>query len=155
MTEKKKHTRTISQIERGTVIDHLNPNVVFQIVRILDIDDDTEEQVTVGTNLFSKHMGRKGIIKIGNRFLDQDTINKIAIISPNATVSNIDNYEVVQKFNVEIPEEVVSVITCPNPNCVTNSEGVATRFRLVERDPILMLCTYCERYIRENEIEIT
>lgn len=155
MNEKKsKSTRTISQIESGTVIDHLNPHIVFQIVKILGIDDNTEQMVTVGTNYYSKAIGRKGIIKIANRFLDQETLNKLAVISPNATVSRIDGYEVIEKFNVKVPDEVRAVIKCPNPNCVTNIENISTRFKLVENDPILMLCNYCERYIREDEVEI-
>src|SRR3990172_4059145 len=145
---KSQKTRTISQIERGTVIDHLNPRVVFQVVKILNIGDDIVETVTVGTNLSSKQLGKKGIIKIANRFLDQETLNKLAVISPNATVSKIDNYEVVEKFKVKIPPEVKGVIECPNSNCVTNSEKIPTRFKLIKENPILLLCTYCERYIR-------
>jgi len=154
MTSKEKETRTISQIENGTVIDHLNPHVVFQVVRILEIDDDIEETVTVGTNLRSKAHGKKGIIKISNRVLTQDDVDKLSVISPNATVSIIENYEVVKKIKVSFPQEVKSILACPNPNCVTNVEEIDTRFKLVEESPILLFCTYCERYVQEDEIEL-
>lgn len=154
MNGKKGTTRTISLIKTGTVIDHLNPHVVFQVVKLLDIDDNVEDTVTVGTNLPSKALGKKGIIKIANRFLTQADVDKLSIVSPNATVSIIEDYTVVKKIKVSFPKEIVGILKCPNPNCVTNTEGVAGRFRLVKEKPIFLLCTYCERYIRENEIRI-
>jgi len=152
--ESKKATRTISQIEKGTVIDHLNPRVVFEVVRILGIDDQIEETVTVGTNFQSKALGKKGIIKIADRFLTQEDVDKLSVISPNATVNIIEDYEVKKKFKVKFPEEVKAILKCPNPNCVTNVEGTESRFKLVQESPILLFCIYCERYMRGNEIEI-
>jgi len=154
-TKPEKKVRKISQIENGTVIDHINTNVVFQVVRILGIGDSIDEPVTVGANLKSKYLGRKGIIKIADHFLSQEEVNKLSVISPRATVSIINDYEVVEKFKVEFPKEVKVILKCPNPNCVTNIEEIDTRFRLVSEDPILLFCTYCERYMREKEIEIT
>jgi aspartate carbamoyltransferase regulatory subunit len=153
-TNKSKEVRTISQIKRGTVIDHLNPHVVFQVVRILEIDDNVEDTVTVGTNLRSNVLGKKGIIKIANRFLSQEEVNKLSVISPNATVSIIDDFEVKRKFKVKFPEVVERILKCPNPNCATNVEEIPTRFRLVQEEPLLLFCTYCERFIRKHEIEV-
>ncbi len=154
MTTDAKKVRRISQIRNGTVIDHLNPHRVFEVVKILYIDDTTEETVTVGTNLQSKVIGKKGIIKISNRFLTQEEVNRLSVISPNATVSIIEEYEVKKKFKVKFPQEVRAILNCPNPNCVTSIEEIETRFKLVQESPILLFCTYCERYCRENEIEI-
>jgi aspartate carbamoyltransferase regulatory subunit len=150
----KKATRTISQIERGTVIDHIDPHVVFQVVRILEIDDQVEETVTVGTNLRSNVLGKKGIIKISNRFLTQDDVDKLSVVSPNATVSIIEDYVVKEKYKVKIPEKVEGIIRCPNSNCVTNTEDWPTRFRVIEHEPLTLFCTYCERFVRKDEIEI-
>ena len=149
-----KATRTISQIERGTVIDHIDPTVVFTVVRILGIDDSVQDTVTVGTNLHSNIIGKKGIIKIANHFLTSEDVNKLSVISPNATVNIIDNYEVKQKFKVSFPEVVEKILKCPNPNCVTNVEECPTRFKLVKPDPILLFCTYCERYVKKEDIEV-
>ena len=149
-----KRQRKISQIRNGTVIDHINTNVVFQVVRILGIGDNIDDPVTVGANLQSKNLGTKGIIKITDHFLSQEEVNKLSVISPNATVSIINDYEVVEKFKVEFPKEVKGILHCPNPNCVTNTEEIETRFKLMQEHPILLFCTYCERYTRENEIEI-
>ncbi|MFH1675981.1 MAG: aspartate carbamoyltransferase regulatory subunit [bacterium] len=152
--DKRKEVRTISQIERGTVIDHLDPKAVFLVVRVLDIDENVEDTVTVGVNLKSKIMGKKGIIKIANRFLSEEIISKIAVISPNATVSIIDDYEVKEKIMVKFPEVIEGILKCPNPNCVTNVEEWPTRFKLIELDPLSLLCTYCERYMTKSEIEL-
>ena len=152
--DRMKSTRTISQIERGTVIDHIDPHVVFQVVRILEIDDQVEETVTVGTNLHSNVLGKKGIIKISNRFLTQDDVDKLSVVSPNATVSIIEDYVVKEKFKVKIPEKVEGIIRCPNSNCVTNTEDWPTRFRVIEHEPLILFCTYCERFVRKDEIEI-
>ncbi len=156
MNDKKKDktVRTISQIERGTVIDHLNPHVVFTVVRLLDIDDEVEDTVTLGTNLRSNVLGKKGIIKISNRFLTQDDVNKLAFVSPTATVSIIEDYEVQRKFKAEVPDIIERILKCPNPNCVTNTESWPTRFRAVGKDPLVLFCTYCERFVQEGEIEL-
>jgi aspartate carbamoyltransferase regulatory subunit len=152
----KKATRTISQIERGTVIDHLDPKVVFTVVRILGIDRDvpTQDTVTVGVNLQSNVLGKKGIIKIANRFLTSEDVNKLSVVSPNATVNIIDDYEVKQKFKVVFPEVVEKILRCPNRNCVTNVEGTPTRFKLVNQEPLLLFCTYCERFTNKDDIEV-
>ncbi|HDS29559.1 MAG TPA: aspartate carbamoyltransferase regulatory subunit [Firmicutes bacterium] len=147
-------TRTISLIEHGTVIDHLNPHVVFEVVRILGIDDNVEDTVTLGTNLPSKVLGKKGIIKIANRRLTPVLVNKLAVLSPNATVSIIEDYEVKEKFKVKLPEIIEGILRCANKNCVTNIEGITTRFRLVKQDPVILMCTYCERSFRREELEV-
>ncbi len=152
--EQEKITRRITLIRNGTVIDHLNPRVVFQVVRILGIDDDIEETVTVGTNLKSSVLGKKGIIKISNHFISKEEVNKLSVISPNATVSIIEEYEVREKYKVRFPKEVKGILNCPNPNCITTVEEIETRFKLIQESPILLFCVYCERYIKEHEIEI-
>ena len=154
MTDHRKATRTIEQIERGTVIDHIDPTVVFTVVRILGIDDRFQDTVTVGTNLHSNALGKKGIINIANHFLTSEDVNKLSVVSPNATINIIDGYEVKQKFNVTFPDVVEKILRCPNPNCVTNVEEIPTRFKLIQHDPLLLFCTYCERFIRKEDIEI-
>lgn len=151
---KKGRTRRISQIQKGTVIDHINPHVVFQVVRILDIDDNIEDTVTVGTNLKSKALKKKGIIKISNRFLTPQMVNKLSVLSPNATVSIIEDYEVKKKYNVKLPDKVEGILKCGNNNCVTNVEEIATRFMVIEKEPLTLICEYCERSFRMEDLEV-
>jgi aspartate carbamoyltransferase regulatory subunit len=152
--DNKKATRTISQIERGTVIDHIDPTAVFTVIRILGIDDSIQDTVTVGMNLPSKVAEKKGIIKIANHFLTSDDVNKLSVVSPSATVNIIEDYEVKQKFKVSFPDVVEHILKCPNRNCVTNVEEVPTRFKLIQKDPLMLFCTYCERFTRKEDIEV-
>ena len=94
----------VPAIKEGTVIDHIPSRVTFKVMRILDLKE-FEHVISVVLNLKSKSMGKKGIIKVGNRFLTQDEVNKIAILAPYATINIIKNYEVIEKSKVEIPEE--------------------------------------------------
>ena len=85
----------VSAIENGTVIDHIPGKVVFQVVKILSLSEVTD-QILFGTNLDSRKMGKKGIIKVSNKFFRPDEINKIALVAPNATLIIIKNFKIVQ-----------------------------------------------------------
>jgi len=145
--------RTIELITNGTVIDHIDPDAVFKIVRILRIDE-CDDQVTVGNNLKSKYFGRKGIIKVENVFLTEEDVNKVSVISPHVTMNIIKDYEVVKKFKSKLPPTVEGIIACNNPNCITNVEGIRTRFNVKADDPLALFCTYCERTIHRQDIEV-
>ena len=155
-TGKKKNAkkkRTIELITNGTVLDHIDPDAVFKIVKILRIDE-CDDQVTVGNNLKSKYYGRKGIIKVENVFLTEDDINKVSVISPHVTMNIIKDYEVIKKFKAELPPTVEGIIACNNPNCVTNVQGIRTRFNVKKDEPLALFCTYCERTMHREDIEV-
>ena len=69
----------VSAIENGTVIDHIPSGSVFQVIKILNLAA-YQDQLLVATNLDSRKMGKKGIIKVSNRFFKSDEINKIAAV---------------------------------------------------------------------------
>jgi aspartate carbamoyltransferase regulatory subunit len=148
-----KTRRTISLISDGTVLDHIDPEAVFKIVKILRIDE-CDDQVTVGNNLKSKYYGRKGIIKVEGVYLTEDDINKVSVISPHVTMNIIKNYEVVKKFKSELPPTIEGIIACNNPNCVTNVEHIRTRFKVAKSEPLALFCTYCERTMHREDIEV-
>jgi len=143
----------ISAIREGTVIDHIPVKNVFKIAEILDLKEHGNI-VSVATNLQSKKIGTKGIIKVGGRSLSQEEVNKIALLAPNATVSIIKDYNVIKKFSLELPKEVYNIIQCNNPKCITNMENISTRFSVLKDDNISARCGYCERIMQEKEIQI-
>jgi aspartate carbamoyltransferase regulatory subunit len=145
--------RTISLIKDGTVIDHLDPDSVFKIAKILDLDL-CHDQVTIGINMRSPHLNRKGIIKIENRFLTKEDVDKISLFSPKATINLIKDYEVDKKFKVEIPKQVDNVLKCANPKCITNIEGEKTIFLLHKKEPLEFICKFCERRLLKDDLEI-
>ncbi len=143
----------VSAIKDGTVIDHIPTKALFKVIQILRLDE-FQNMVTFGNNLDSKAMGTKAIVKIANRFFEDEEVNKIALVAPNAKLNTIKNYEVVEKRVVQIPEQVIGYVRCFNPKCITNAENVTTKFQIINVKPIEMKCFYCEKITYENEIKI-
>lgn len=142
----------VSAIENGTVIDHIPTQSVFQVINILNLMQ-FDNQILFGTNLESRKYGKKGIIKVNNKFFEPEEINKIALIAPTATLIVIKNFQVVEKKKVEIPEMILKFIKCFNPNCITNHENVSTRFRVIKSgDEIKLKCQYCEKITEKKNI---
>jgi aspartate carbamoyltransferase regulatory subunit len=134
----------VSAIENGTVIDHIPVHNVFQVVRLLGLDN-CPEQILFGTNLESRKYGKKGIIKVNNKFFEHEDINKIALVAPTATLIVIKDFQVVEKKRVEVPDHVEKVVKCVNPNCVTNIENVPTKFVVINKTDVKLRCHYCEK----------
>ena len=154
MTDQKARTMQVSAIVAGTVIDHINTKRVFDVAAILKLQD-VEENVLIGINLDSRHgPGKKGIIKVGGRRLTQEEVSKIALIAPDATLNIIENYEVVKKLDVQVPDVIEGAIKCFNPNCVSNHQNIVNRFYVVKRDPLRIRCHYCERHMGLNDIQL-
>ncbi|MEE0926021.1 MAG: aspartate carbamoyltransferase regulatory subunit [Bacteroidales bacterium] len=154
MANENKRELVVSAIENGTVIDHIPAGEVYKVVKILNLDM-YEDEVLIGTNLSSKKYGKKGIIKVKNKFFAETEVNKVALIAPNATLIIIRNYEVVEKRRLEIPDTIKQIVKCINPNCITNIEdNIETNFRVVDKEPLKLQCHYCEKTmsnIRFNE----
>lgn len=66
----------VAALRNGTVIDHIPSEKLFQVITILGLDGVTN-QVTFGYNLESKKLGKKAIIKVSDKYLSQDEVNKI------------------------------------------------------------------------------
>ncbi|MBP5259870.1 MAG: aspartate carbamoyltransferase regulatory subunit [Paludibacteraceae bacterium] len=141
----------VTALENGTVIDHIPAAKLFKIVSILELDK-IENRVTIGNNLESKMMGLKGVIKVADKFFQPEEINKIALLAPSARINIIKNYEVVQKTDLQLPDQVSGLLQCVNPMCVTNRQPVASRFDLIDRKRGTLRCHYCERMLNLSEI---
>ena len=135
----------IQPIKNGTVIDHITAGNAVKVLRILGIPKSSSSTVSVAMNVNSKY-GKKDIVKVENRELDPYEVDKIALIAPKATINIIRDYEVAEKYKVKLPEEVIGIVRCSNPTCVSNSrEPVKSRFIVLKKDPIQIKCYYCER----------
>lgn len=155
MTEK--NQLEVSGIRAGTVIDHISSEYTFHVARILQIEE-VQDTVLVASNLVSSRLGKKGLIKVENKTLTQEMVNKIALISPRATLNIIEDYKVVQKIKVEIPDQIDGILRCFNPNCVTNavspvpSSRTRTLFDTESRHPLRLRCHHCERVMTRADI---
>lgn len=148
-----KHELKISAIEEGTVIDHIPTDSTFKVAEILHLDKHAGV-ISIATNLQSKRIGKKGIVKVGGKSLTPEEVSKIAVVAPDATVNIIKNFNVKEKIKVKVPDVVDNVIKCSNPVCMTNNEQLATKFYVVKKDPLKVKCHYCERSMGKEDIEI-
>lgn len=144
----------VAALRNGTVIDHIPASKLFKVFSILNLED-YKETITIGNNLNSDTIGKKGIIKISDRFFAENETNKIALIAPNAKINIIREYEVVEKRLLELPDEVCEIVQCPNPACITNHQPVKTFFHVIrEESENHLKCHYCEREVKLEEVKI-
>lgn len=144
----------VAALRNGTVIDHIPADKLYKVVSILHLDN-CEQQITIGNNLDSAKVGKKGIIKISERAFAEDETNKIALIAPNAKINIVRDYQVVEKRPLVLPEEIREIVQCGNPNCITNNQPVSTKFHVLNRDgDTLLKCHYCEREVKMEEVKI-
>lgn len=143
----------VSAIENGTVIDHIPADKLFDVINVLGIAT-IENAMTFGTNLKSSKLGTKAIIKIWDKFLEDDEVNKLALVAPSAKINIIRDYDVVEKKKVNVPEKVEGIVKCMNPKCITNHEYVRTKFDVVDTRPIVLKCHYCEKLTDEKHIVV-
>ncbi|ASJ06024.1 aspartate carbamoyltransferase regulatory subunit [Thermococcus pacificus] len=142
----------VTAIKEGTVIDHIPAGKGLKVIEILRLNRVNGGVLLLAANVSSGKLGRKDIVKVEGKFLSEEEVNKIALIAPNATVNIVRDYRVAEKFRVSIPDEIVGILRCPNPNCVSNHEYVRSRFHVEGREPLKLRCHYCERTIEGDEI---
>ena len=153
MNENNKQALQVSALCNGTVIDHIPADKLFAVVNLLNIPE-MQNNVTIGNNLDSKKLGKKGLIKISDRFFTDDEINKISIVAPNVVLNTIRDYKVVEKREVKMPDEIHNLIKCNNLNCITNNEPMATHFYVANRDTHTLKCRYCEKEVNINDVKL-
>ncbi len=150
-----KERRTELQVAalcNGTAIDHIPSNVVFKVVSLLELEK-IKNPITIGNNLESKKMSSKGIIKVSDKFFEEEVINKIALIAPNVVLNIIHDYEVVEKKRVVLPQTIKGIVKCNNPKCITNNEPMLTHFEVIDAGgKIELRCHYCDIKINKDEI---
>lgn len=80
----------VAAIENGTVIDHIPADKTYQVVKLLRLEE-ISTPVTIGYNLPSSKMGRKGIIKIADKYFSDEEINRLSVVAPNIVLNTIHN----------------------------------------------------------------
>lgn len=151
---KKRTELIVSAIRSGTVIDHIPSEKTFQVINMLNLEG-TENQVYFGTNLYSDKYISKGIIKISDTFFKDEEISKIALVAPSATLIEIEDYEITKKQSVNAPSTVEKIVKCFNPKCVTNTETIPTKFKVISdhNGNMKLSCHYCEKTMAKENIE--
>lgn len=140
-----KETQQVEAIKNGSVIDHIPANVGIKVLKLFKMHK-TNQRVTIGLNLPSSALGAKDLIKIENVFISPEQANQLALYAPNATVNQIENYEVVKKLTLSLPERINAIFKCPNTNCITHNEPVDSSFSVsAKKQDVQLKCKYCEK----------
>ena len=132
----------IDSINNGVVIDHITAGNGMKLYDLLGLGE-LDCSVAIIKNVVSRKMGKKDIIKI-----DADipvSFDVIGFVDPGATVNIIRGGVLVEKRAIEMPDELVNVIRCKNPRCITSCEQEIDHiFRLTDREHTVYRCIYCE-----------
>jgi len=143
----------VAAIENGTVIDHIPSEKTYEVARLLHLPD-IDVPTLIGYNLPSKRLGRKGIIKITNKYFTDEEISRLSVIAPNVVLNIIKDYEVVEKKMVVTPNELHGIIKCNNPKCITNNEPMDTFFTVIDKEKGIVKCHYCDKEQDINNVEL-
>ena len=66
-------------------------------------------------------------------------------VAHNITVNVIKNNEIVEKRALKLPKQVVNIIRCKNPRCITSVESALDQvFVLADEEKEIYRCRYCE-----------
>ena len=145
-----KKERLVAAIENGTVIDHIPANKTYQVASLLGLFH-LKTPVTIGFNYPSQKVGNKGIIKVSDKFFTDDEISRLSVVAPKVILSIIRDYEVVEKKTVDTPDEIIGIVKCNNPKCITNNEPMQTLFHVTND---VLTCHYCEKEQDINKVEL-
>ncbi|MBP5619876.1 MAG: aspartate carbamoyltransferase regulatory subunit [Bacteroidaceae bacterium] len=149
----KRQEMLVAALQNGTVIDHIPSAKLFKVINVLHLEK-MKTAVTVGFNLKSKKMGHKSIIKIADKFFTDEELNQLSVITPNVTLAIIRDYEVVEKKEVKMPEELYDIVKCANPKCITNNEPMRTHFHVLDKETGILQCHYCNKEVKVNEVKL-
>ena len=138
----------IDSIQNGYVIDHIKAGSGLKIYSLLKLDE-LDASVAIIQKVASRKMGRKDIIKIDTDIpIDLDIIG---FIDPEATINVIKDGVRVEKKNIEMPGELVNVIKCKNPRCITQTEQELDQvFKLSGGEEKVYRCLYCETRAKQR-----
>ena len=121
----------VGRIENQFVLDHIKAGKAMTIYHDLKLDK-MDCCVAIIKNARSNKMGRKDIIKVECPINSID-LDILGFIDHNITVNIIQNGEIVDKKILSLPTQIVDVIRCKNPRCITSIEqGLQQVFILSE-----------------------
>ena len=149
----KKEELQVVALKNGTVIDHIPSDKLFTVVSLLGLKN-SESTITIGNNLPSNKLGKKGLIKVADRFFTDEEVSRLSVVAPNVKLSIIRDYEVVEKKEVIMPDVVKGIVKCGNPKCITNNEPMTTIFHVLCKENGILKCHYCEKEQNKESIKL-
>ena len=148
-----KQALQVAAIKNGTVIDHIPADKLFTVVNLLKLQKTTQS-ITIGNNFASQRLGKKGFIKVADRFFSDEEISRLSVVTPNVILNIIKDYEIVEKKQVVMPDELRGIVKCPNPKCITNNEPMTTIFHVTDKENGILKCHYCEKEQNKEALKL-
>jgi len=144
----------VSKIKNGTVIDHIPSGRALTVLRLLGLTGKEDYTIALVMNVKSNKIGKKDVVKVENLELNAQTVNKLALIAPTATINIIRNYKVFEKRKIKLQEIIENIVYCTNPTCISRqpNEPVMAKFKVISTSPLKLQCLYCMRYVYEDDI---
>lgn len=137
----------VGALREGFVLDHIKAGKAMTIYHDLKLDK-LDCTVAIIKNARSNKMGKKDIIKVECP-IDNLDLNVLGFIDHNITVNIIKDGEIVEKRELHLPKEIVNVIKCKNPRCITSIEQELDQiFVLADSEKEVYRCKYCEEKYR-------
>ena len=146
--------RRVTAICNGTAIDHIPSGHALQVLRMLRLDVGRSNPISMVMNVPRGNMGRKDVLKIEDRELNQEELDRLALIAPKASVAIIRNYHVAEKRTIELGTELINIVRCSFSNCITQNprEPLPHKLKIISAEPMEIRCSYCGKNQDINEI---
>lgn len=136
----------VDEIQNGVVIDHITAGTGLALYHLMELEKLSNASVALLQNVRSRKTGKKDIIKIEG---DISALNfdVLGYLDPQITITRIENGRIEKKIKPELPLQLVNVIKCTNPRCITAlEEGCDHIFRQTASGRYR--CVYCEQEFR-------
>ena len=139
---------TVDEIKNGVVIDHIKAGQGMEIYRFLELDR-LDCPIAIIKNAASRRMGRKDIIKIDTEA--SPDLSALGYIDSTLTINVIKDGKNIAKYHPELPIQIVDIVLCKNPRCITSTEQELPHiFRLTDKENGTYRCIYCESRAKRN-----
>jgi len=133
----------VGKLNEGFVLDHIEAGKSMSIYHNLQLDE-LDCCVAIIKNARSNKMGKKDIIKVECP-IDKLDLDILGFIDHNITINIIKDGEIVEKKDLQLPKQILNVIKCKNPRCITSIEQELDHvFVLTDQVREVYRCKYCE-----------
>lgn len=133
----------VGAITEGFVLDHIQAGNSLSLYYDLKLDQ-LDCCVAIIKNARSNKMGKKDILKV-ECDIDALDLDVLGFIDHSVTVNIIKGEKIVEKRELQLPQEIKNVIHCRNPRCITSIEQELDQiFFLTDEASQTYRCKYCE-----------
>lgn len=139
----------VGAINEGYVLDHIKAGTAMTIFKYLKLDK-TDLTVAIIKNAKSNKIGKKDMIKVECPIGTLD-LDILGFVDHTITCNLIKDGVIVEKKELSMPKQVVNVIQCKNPRCITSIEQELDHvFVLTDPEKAVYRCKYCETKYRDK-----